>query len=122
MLGEGVALPTSLAGLSDIKIDKETTSIILLENFATFSDLCIRMFHVRFKVILITLKGQPDLITHEFVYQITNDHPYLPVFALVDCDIGGFRIPHGMKYGAENSSFMHKLSSCAKLQWMGFET
>lgn len=26
-----------------------------------------------------------------------------------------------MKYGAENSSFMHKLSSCAKLQWMGLK-
>ena len=84
----GKAIPPYIDQITDITSDAEF--IILVEKEAAYMRLAEDRFYNKYKCIVITGKGQPDVATRLFLHKVRAQLK-IPVLALVDSD------PYGLK-------------------------
>ncbi|KAJ4293608.1 endodeoxyribonuclease [Kalmusia sp. IMI 367209] len=78
--------------------------------------------------LVLTAKGYPDLISRKFLRQLTDDFPYIPMFALVDLDPDGIHIMSTYKYGSLRLAHEDVTHTGAagphlpNLQWLGVQS
>jgi len=70
---------------------REALFILLVESVATLVSLHSAGFEQRFPCIIVTGSGVPDVCSRKLVRKLSLDLK-LPVLALVDGDVYGFRI------------------------------
>jgi len=85
----GKAIPPYIEQITDIRSDAEF--IILVEKEAAYMRIAEDRFYNKYKCIVITGKGQPDVATRLFLHKIRAQLK-IPVLALVDSDPYGLKI------------------------------
>jgi DNA topoisomerase VI subunit A len=75
--------------------------IMLVEKYVVLSRLAEDEFHKKYECIIITGRGQPDVLTRQFLRKLSVEYK-LTVLALMDCNPSGIRILSGYRYGLVN--------------------
>ncbi|CAJ2651522.1 unnamed protein product, partial [Trifolium pratense] len=78
--------------------------IMLVEKYTVLSRLAEDEFHKKYECIIITGRGQPDVLTRQFLRKLSVEYK-LPVLALMDCNPSGIQILSGYQYGFINSAY-----------------
>ncbi|GKB02630.1 meiotic recombination protein SPO11-1 isoform X2 [Tanacetum coccineum] len=81
----------------------EAHFILIVEKDTVFHRLEIN-FCQRYRCIMVTAKGQPNVSTRMFVQSLRRNLQ-IPVFVLVDCNPSGFIIMSAYRHGAETRAF-----------------
>jgi DNA topoisomerase VI subunit A len=74
---------------------------MLVEKYVVLSRLTEDEFHKKYECIIITGRGQPDVLTRQFLRKLSVEYK-LTVLALMDCNPSGIRILSGYRYGLVN--------------------
>lgn len=91
--------------------------VLLIEKEATFLQLAGVGFHHKYKCILISGRGYPDIATRSLLRYLATEL-CLPVLALVDCDPHGIEILLTYVVGSVNLAY-HSGLSTSSVAWLG---
>ncbi|KAH8796899.1 Spo11/DNA topoisomerase VI subunit A [Hyaloscypha sp. PMI_1271] len=116
---EGILIP----GVKDI-VDIQASDvrwILVIEKEATFRTLATNQYwrdSLGGKGVLATAKGYPDVQTRQFLHLFSQQHPTIPIFALVDFDPDGIGIMSTYKHGS--MSLAHETNLAVPwVRWLG---
>lgn len=112
----GKAIPPYIDKITDIQSDAEF--VILVEKEAAYMRLAEDRFYNKYKCIIVTGKGQPDVATRLFLKRIT-DELKIPVLALVDSDPYGLKILSVYCSGSKQMSYDSSHLTTADIKWLG---
>ena len=112
----GKAIPPYIDKITDITSDAEF--IILVEKEAAYMRLAEDRFYNKYKCIVITGKGQPDVATRLFLRKI-RDQLKIPVLALVDSDPYGLKILSVYMSGSKQMSYDSNHLTTPDIKWLG---
>jgi meiotic recombination protein SPO11 len=112
----GKAIPPYIDKITDIRSDAEF--IILVEKEAAYMRLAEDRFYNKYKCIVITGKGQPDVATRLFLHKI-REQLKIPVLALVDSDPYGLKILSVYCTGSKSMSYDSSNLTTPDIKWLG---
>nr|XP_018917057.1 PREDICTED: meiotic recombination protein SPO11 isoform X1 [Bemisia tabaci] len=111
----GVLIPQDVLSLKPVSKAK---FILIVEKDATFQTLLDEKILDRYKLILITGKGFPDLNTRLLVRLLTNTLK-IPVFMIADADPHGMEIMCVYRYGSLTMSEHAQMLAVPEIHWLG---
>jgi DNA topoisomerase VI subunit A len=91
--------------------------IKLVESHAILTIIHLAKFYEKYKCIIISGSGMPDVASRKFVKKISL-HLNLPVLALMDGDIFGFSMMLCYKYGDGNTAYDSENMTTPNLYWL----
>ncbi|EUC40547.1 hypothetical protein COCMIDRAFT_9596 [Bipolaris oryzae ATCC 44560] len=105
----------------------ETQWVLIIEKEATFRSLIgsAQWSMLGLHGVVVTAKGYPDVASRQFLRQLGNTAPHIPMFVLVDLDPDGIAILSTYKYGSyrlmhEDVALMNTPAlSLPNIQWLG---
>ena len=109
-------IPPHLDKVKNITSDAEF--ILLVEKDAAFMRLAEDRFYNKYKCIIITAKGQPDVASRMFLKRLKMELK-IPVLALVDSDPYGLKILSVYMSGSKNMSYDSGSMSTPDIKWLG---
>ena len=109
-------IPPHLDKVTNIQSDAEF--ILLVEKDAAFMRLAEDRFYNKYKCIIITAKGQPDVASRMFLKRLKMELK-IPVLALVDSDPYGLKILSVYMSGSKNMSYDSGSMSTPDIKWLG---
>ncbi|EUC36914.1 hypothetical protein COCCADRAFT_2054 [Bipolaris zeicola 26-R-13] len=104
--------------------------VLIIEKEATFRSLIgsAQWSTLGLHGVVVTAKGYPDVASRQFLRQLGNTAPHIPMFVLVDLDPDGIAILSTYKYGSyrlmhEDVALMdtHALS-LPNVRWLGVKS
>ncbi|GJQ89420.1 meiotic recombination protein SPO11 isoform X1 [Tanacetum coccineum] len=100
--------------------ESEARFILIVEKDTVFHRLENPNFNFcqRYRCIMVTAKGQPNVSTRMFVQSLRRNLQ-IPVFVLVDCNPSGFIIMSAYRHGAETRAFENHRMAVPDLKWIG---
>ena len=99
-------------------ITSEAEFILLVEKDAAFMRLAEDRFYNEYKCIIITAKGQPDIVSRMFLRRLKEELK-IPVLALVDSDPYGLKILSVYMSGSKNMSYDSASLTTPDIKWLG---
>ena len=116
MGGGGKAIPPFIDKITDIQSDAEF--ILLVEKEAAFMRIAEDRFYNKYRCIVITAKGQPDVATRLFLSKLKRQLK-IPVLGLVDSDPYGLKILSVYMSGSKNMSYDSAHLTTPDIKWLG---
>lgn len=118
---EGVLIPTPQSPI--IEIESNAAFLLIIEKDSIMQKILkqeeSRGFVEKFKAILFTAKGYPDMNSRFFLHHISSKLK-LPVLALTDADPHGLDIVCCYKFGCYSTAHESAYSALPHLKWLGF--
>ncbi|APA06045.1 hypothetical protein sscle_01g008150 [Sclerotinia sclerotiorum 1980 UF-70] len=99
--------------------------ILVIEKEATFRTLEEKRYceySVSGRGILLTAKGYPDIQSRQFLHYLAENHPLIPIYALVDFDPDGIGIMSTYKYGSVALAHENEDLSVPSIRWLGLKS
>jgi meiotic recombination protein SPO11 len=112
----GKAIPPFIENITDIQSDAEF--ILLVEKEAAFMRIAEDRFYNKYRCIVITAKGQPDVATRLFLKKLKAQLK-IPVLGLVDSDPYGLKILSVYMSGSKNMSYDSASLTTPDIKWLG---
>ena len=112
----GKAIPPFMDRITDIRSD--ANFILLVEKEAAFMRIAEDRFYNKYRCIVITAKGQPDVATRLFLRKL-KDTLRLPVLCLVDSDPYGLKILSVYMSGSKSMSYDSAHLTTPDIKWLG---
>ena len=112
----GKAIPPFTDKITDIQSDAEF--ILLVEKEAAFMRIAEDRFYNKYRCIVITAKGQPDVATRLFLKKL-KEQLKIPVLGLVDSDPYGLKILSVYMSGSKNMSYDSAHLTTPDIKWLG---
>jgi len=112
----GKAIPPFIDKITDIQSDAEF--ILLVEKEAAFMRIAEDRFYNKYRCIVITAKGQPDVATRLFLKKLKTQLN-IPVLGLVDSDPFGLKILSVYMSGSKNMSYDSAHLTTPDIKWLG---
>jgi meiotic recombination protein SPO11 len=112
----GKAIPPFIDKITDIVSDAEF--ILLVEKEAAFMRIAEDRFYNKYRCIVITAKGQPDVATRLFLSKLKRQLK-IPVLGLVDSDPYGLKILSVYMSGSKNMSYDSAHLTTPDIKWLG---
>ena len=112
----GKAIPPFIDKITDIASDAEF--ILLVEKEAAFMRIAEDRFYNKYRCIVITAKGQPDVATRLFLKKLKTQLK-IPVLGLVDSDPFGLKILSVYMSGSKNMSYDSAHLTTPDIKWLG---
>jgi len=112
----GKAIPPFMDRISDIRSD--ASFILLVEKEAAFMRIAEDRFYNKYRCIVITAKGQPDVATRLFLRKL-KDTLRIPVLCLVDSDPYGLKILSVYMSGSKSMSYDSASLTTPDIKWLG---
>ena len=112
----GKAIPPFVDKITDIESDAEF--VLLVEKEAAFMRIAEDRFYNKYKCIVITAKGQPDVATRLFLRKL-KDTLKIPILGLVDADPYGLKILSVYMSGSKNMSYDSASLTTPDIKWLG---
>jgi meiotic recombination protein SPO11 len=112
----GKAIPPFIENITDIQSDAEF--ILLVEKEAAFMRIAEDRFYNKYRCIVITAKGQPDVATRLFLKKLKAQLK-IPVLGLVDSDPYGLKILSVYMSGSKNMSYDSASLTTPEIKWLG---
>ncbi|PRQ29088.1 putative DNA topoisomerase (ATP-hydrolyzing) [Rosa chinensis] len=100
---KGTPIPSKTDKIKSMK-NKDALFILVVKKETVFQRLVEDGFCRKYRCILITAKGMPDVASRFFLRKMWSEFQ-LPVFALVDFDPYGLKILSVFRNGSKNMSF-----------------
>ncbi|EDN96603.1 hypothetical protein SS1G_01529 [Sclerotinia sclerotiorum 1980 UF-70] len=69
-----------------------------------------------------TAKGYPDIQSRQFLHYLAENHPLIPIYALVDFDPDGIGIMSTYKYGSVALAHENEDLSVPSIRWLGLKS
>ncbi|XP_004308917.1 PREDICTED: DNA topoisomerase 6 subunit A3-like [Fragaria vesca subsp. vesca] len=113
----GVPVPNNMRTISKME-GTSVKFILLVESLAVYSILATANFHNRYRCLLMTGRGMPDVNVREFSRYVSQKLG-VALFYLSDCDPNGIEIYTVYKYGSANMAFDSKHLANPNLIWLG---
>ena len=107
------------ATLQLVQLAPELSYILVVEKHTVFTSLVSARYTAIHHCLLLTGCGFADTATRDFLVQLTQQLPLLPVYALVDCDVYGLSIYQSYKYGGKTRGGSGERLVVAKMQLLG---
>ena len=117
----GVSIPPIPHGaiLQLVQPAPELSYILVVEKHTVFTSLVSARYPAVNRCLLLTGCGFADTATRDFLVQLSQLLPALPVYALVDCDVYGLSIYASYKYGGKGRGGAGERLAVSKLQLLG---
>ena len=112
----GKAIPPFIDKITDIVSDAEF--ILLVEKEAAFMRIAEDRFYNKYRCIVITAKGQPDVATRLFLRKLKAQLK-IPILGLFDSDPYGLKILSVYMSGSKNMSYDSAHLTTADIKWLG---
>lgn len=117
---EGLPLPTGQYPITAIESDAKF--ILVLEKDSILQNILSREdssnFIKNYKVIVITARGYPDVISRAFLNFLAKNLK-IPILALTDADPHGIEILCSYKFGCQTTAYEEPYLAVPQMRWLG---
>lgn len=112
----GQSLPVAVSKMRDIRSD--AWFILVVESAVMLVALHRSNFEKKYKCIIVNGSGFPSVCTRKFIRTLTLKLN-LPVLAITDGDINGFKILANYRYGSKIHAYDSESLAIPRLYWLG---
>ncbi|KAL6874687.1 hypothetical protein ACP4OV_013352 [Aristida adscensionis] len=114
----GIRIPDSISDIEfEIKKD-EVEFILIVERYSVFHHLSQSDFHTKYKCIMVTGDGEPDMATRAFLKRLV-DVTQLTAWALVNPDAHGVQTLCSYAFGPAKMSYASLGLAIPSIRWLG---
>lgn len=114
----GMLVPDNTLDITRIEKEDEIKFLLIVEKHSVFTILRDTEFHIKYKCIVITPSGYPELSTRSLVRKLSDEFK-LPIYGLGDLNKDGAKIIRTFMLGSQNTAY-NNLNVCVPhLKWIG---
>jgi meiotic recombination protein SPO11 len=102
----------------DIEIQTKALFLLVIEKEGIYRRLCEDEF-TRFRCILVTGCGYPDVATRALVHRLSQMLPHITVLGICDFNPHGIALLLTYKFGSKSMNFESEGFEVSRLKWLG---